>query len=305
MAGSHEHYFQNINFDLAIDYYRRAHNIFLSLGGKVNEGIALSNLGEVYLTICEYQNSFKVLEEAKILFEELENLEELIPVLILICHFYFTVGDYKQIEPLYESAKSLVENSQFNGKYKYELLLIKNLMLIGDGKKIEVSDLETIRDNYLEKEDYKNYVTVNTILLNYLIKFELFAKALEELNNNSFKKVSKQNNIYEANREYLLGLISSMHITDDTFSPIEHFEKAYELLTDESIVELTWKVLFALAETYNERGNFNKAKKYIIYARDLLYLIVENIETTNFKTAYLQKEERHAAIEILEKLYNG
>jgi hypothetical protein len=164
--------------------------------------------------------------------------------------------------------------------------------------------LETIRDNYLEKEDFKNYVTVNTILLNYLIKLKLFAKAIEELNNNSFIEVSKQNNIFEANREYLFGIVSSMHVTDDMLSPIEHFEKAYALLAEESIVELTWKVLFALAETYNERGNFNKAKNFIIYARDIIYLIVENIESTNFKTAYLQKEERRTAIEILEKLHN-
>ncbi|MGB5894222.1 MAG: serine/threonine-protein kinase [Ignavibacteriaceae bacterium] len=298
------HYFQNINFAVAIDYYKRAHNIFLSLGGKVNEGITLSNLGEVYFSICEYQNAFEVLEEAKILFEELDNIEELIPVLVLLCHFYFTVGDYKQIEPLYESALSLIKNSQLDNKYKNELLLIKNLMLIAGKKKIEISVMETIRDNYLEKEDFKNYVTVNTILLNYLIKLELFAKAIEELNNNSFIEVSKQNNIFEANREYLFGIVSSMHVTDDTLSPIEHFEKAYTLLAEESIVELTWKVLFALFETYNERGNFNKAKNFIIYARDLIYLIAENIETTHLKTAYLQKEERRTAIEKLEKLYN-
>lgn len=298
------YYFIELDFEKAIKYYKRAYNISLSLGVKVNEGIALSNLGEVYFTICEYQNSFEVLEEAKILFEKLDNMEELIPVLILLCRFYFTVGDYKQIEPLYESTISLVEKSQLNDKYENELLLIKNLMLIAEEKEIDISVLESIRDNYLEKEDFINYVTVNTILLNYLIKLELFAKAIEELNNNSFLEVSKQNNIVEANREYLFGIVSSRYVTDDTHSPIEHFEKAYALLAEESIVELTWKVLFALAETYTQRGNFNKAKNFIIYARDLIYLIAENIETTRFKTAYLQKEERRTAIEILEKLHN-
>jgi len=298
------YYFQNINFAVAIDYYKRAHNIFLSLGGKVNEGIALSNLGEVYFTICEYQNAYEALEEAKILFEELDNIEELIPVLILLCHFYFTIGDYGRIEPIYESIISFINNSQLKIKYENELLLIKNLMFISEEKEIEIAVLETIRDNYLEKEDFKNYVTVNTILLNYLIKLELFSKAVEELNKNSFIKVSKQNNIFEANREYLLGIVSSKFVTDDTLSPVEHFEKSYALLAEESIVELTWKVLFALAETYKERGNFNKAKNFIIYAKDLIYLIAENIETTHFKTAYLQKEERRTAIEMLEKLQN-
>ena len=296
--------YEHINFDKATEFYQRADRIFTSLGNNNYKGIVLGNLGEVYLTTCEYQNSFEVLEEAKILFEKLDNIEELIPVLVLLCHFYFTIGDYKQIEPLYKSTISLVEKSQFNDKYRNELLLIKNLMLIAEEKEIEISVLESIRDNYLEKEDFKNYVTVNTILLNYLIKLELFAKAIEELNNKSFIEVSKQNNIFEANREYLFGIVSSSHVTDDTLSPIEHFEKAYALLAEESIVELTWKVLFALFETYNERGNLIKAKNFIIYARDLIYLIAENIETTHFKTAYLQKEERRTAIEILEKLHN-
>jgi hypothetical protein len=297
-----KYYFDKLDFEKAIEYYKRAYNIFLSLGGQVNQGIALSNLGEVYFTICEYQNSLEVLEEAKILFEKLDNIEELVPVLVLLCHFYFTVGDYKQIELIYKRATSLIENSQLGSKYENELLLMKILMLIADEKEIEISVLQTIRDNYLEKEDFINYVTVNTILLNYLIKLELFAKAIEELNNKSFLEVSKQNNIFKANWEYLFGIVSSMYATDDTLTPIEHFEKAYELLSDESIVELTWKVLFALFEAYRERGNFNKAKKFIIYARDLIYLIAENIETTHFKTAYLQKEERQKAIEKLEKL---
>jgi tetratricopeptide (TPR) repeat protein len=296
------YYFDELNFDKAIEYYKRAYNIFLSLGSKVNEGIALSNLGEVYFTTCDYQNCFETLEEAKILFEELENIEELIPVLVLLCHFYFTVGDYKQIEYLYESVMSSIERSQLHEKYENQLLLIRNLMLIAAGKEIEISDLECIRDNYLEKEDLKNYVTVNTILLNYLIKLELLAKAAEELNSKAFIEVSEQNNIFKANREYLLGIVSSRHITDNTLSSIEHFEKAYELLADESIVELTWKVLYSLAVEYSKRGNINKAKDFIMYSRDLLYLIAENIESTNFKTAYLQKDERRKSIEQLEKL---
>ena len=67
-------------------------------------------------------------------------------------------------------------------------------MLIATGSAIEIADLASIRDNYLEKEDLKNYVTVNTILLNYLIKLESFSEALQELNSETFIEVSKNNN---------------------------------------------------------------------------------------------------------------
>jgi len=298
------HYFENINFVVAIDYYNRAHNIFLSLGRKVNEGLALSNLGEVYFITCDYQNSFEVLEEAKIILEESDNLEEFIPVLVLLAHFHFTIGNFKDLTNLNNETLKLLENTEVKKNYTSEIMLLNNLDLIATGKEIQIEDLKLIRDEYLSKEDFKNYVTVNLILLNYLLESKKFSEATEELNDSQFVEVCETNNIYNASREYLLGKVSSINGRNDSSSSIEHYEKAYELLSDASIIELTWKVLFALAESYTKRGNFNKAKNFIIYARDLIYLIAENIETTHFKTAYLQKEERRAAIEILEKLHN-
>jgi hypothetical protein len=100
----------------------------------------------------------------------------------------------------------------------------------------------------------------------------------------------------------MLGKVSSFIDDDSTLSQLDHLEKAYALLSDESIVELTWQVLFALAQSYGERGNIGKAKNFIIYTRDIINLIAENIQTTQFKTAYLQKDERRAAMEKLVDL---
>jgi len=298
------HYFEQLNFDKAIEYYKRAHTIFLSLGSKSKEGLVLSNLGEIYYTTCEYQNAIDALDEAKLIFSKADNLEELIPLLLLLGYIHFTIGNIKELNDLNDQLSTLLNNSQTQEKYKSEKILLNYLQLILDGKEIQISELEMVRNDFLEKEDFKNYVAVNTILLNYFINLNLFSKAEEELINLSFIEVCSKNNLYSANREYLLGKVALLHNSDNSSSPIEHFEKAYEFLSNESIVELTWKVLFALAETYTERGNFNKAKNFIIYARDIIYLIAENIETTQFKTAYLQKEERRAAIEILEKLHS-
>ncbi|MCH9028221.1 MAG: protein kinase [Bacteroidetes bacterium] len=296
------HYFENINFVVAIDYYKRAHNIFLSLGNMKNRGLALSNLGEVYFIICEYQNAFEALEESKIILGESDNLEEFIPVLVLLAHFHFTIGNLKDLTNLNNETLKLLENSEVKKKYKSEIMLLNNLSLIATGKEIQIEDLKVIRDKYFDKEDLKNYVTVNIILLNYLIQSKKISEATDELNKLRFIEVCEKNNIYNASREYLLGEVSSLNGLNDPSSSIEHYEKAYELLSDESIVELTWKVLFALSAAYTDRGNFDKAKNFIIYTRDLINSIAENIETTQFKTAYLQKEERLKAMQKLEKI---
>ena len=299
------YYYDKTEYDDCIEYYNRAHKIFLSLGNLKNQGIVLSNLGEVYLTTCEYQKSFDALSEAKEIFEELDNFEELIPVIVLLGIFYFTIGDHQLLSELHKKTLSLLENSQISEKYHLELLLIKNLYLIAIKENVQISEIETVRDNYFEKEDFKNYVTVQTILLNYLIELELLSKAEEELNSPSFIEVCNKNSIYSAYREYLLGKVTSEYKKDNALSPIEYFENAYELLKDKSITELTWKVLLALAVTYTKRGNFNKAKSFIIYTQDLINLIAQNIETTRFKTAYLQKKERQLAFDILEELHES
>ena len=296
------YYFDKANFEECIEYYKRAYKIFMSLGNNKNQGISLSNLGEVYLTTCDYQNALDSLEDARSIFEASKNLEELIPVLLLFGHLYFIIGTVDYIEGLYRDVSLLLNDDQLKKMYQKELLLIKIIGDISNNESIEIDELKEVRDGYLNKEDLKNYVTVNTILLNYLIRLNLFTEAVEELNSPKYIEVCSKNNMYNANREYLLGKVSSFTDNDSLSSPLDHFEKAYDLLSDESIVELTWKVLFALAQSYGERGNVSKAKDFIIYTRDIIYLIAENIETTQFKTAYLQKEERRAAMDKLVEL---
>jgi hypothetical protein len=85
--------------------------------------------------------------------------------------------------------------------------------------------------------------------------------------------------------------------------PLEHFEKAYDLIKDESIFELTWKILYAISELYLERGNLNKAKRYIVYTRELIYFIAEKIESHRLRAAYLKHNERIIVLEKLENFY--
>ncbi|UCH64867.1 MAG: tetratricopeptide repeat protein, partial [Ignavibacterium sp.] len=296
------YFFNKAEFEDCLEYYKRAYNIFLSLGNKKNQGIALSNLGEVYLTTCDYQKAIDSLEESREIFKSTKNLDELIPVLLHFGYFYFVIGSADKLVQLYNEVSALLNDSELKEKYRIELLFLTIINAAYNNEEIDLEELKDVRAAFFKREDLKNYVTVSTILVNYLIKLNLFAEALEELNHPQFVEVCGKNHIYNANREYMLGRISSFIDDDSALSQLDHFEKAYELLSDESIVELTWQVLFALAKCYGDRGNIYKAKNFIIYTRDIINLIAENIQTTQFKTAYLQKDERKAAMDKLVEL---
>jgi hypothetical protein len=107
----------------------------------------------------------------------------------------------------------------------------------------------------------------------------------------------------EAEREYFLGIVSKNYSSENLRPALEHLEKAYEMLKDESVLDLTWKVLFAISELYIERGNLNKAKRYIVYARELIYFLAERIESHRLRAAYLHQKERFSALRKLENFY--
>ncbi|MEJ2507182.1 MAG: hypothetical protein P8Y81_13060, partial [Ignavibacteriaceae bacterium] len=274
--------------------------ILLSLGNIKNQGITLTNLGEVYFTTCEYQNALNALRGSKTIFEQTQNVEELVAVNVLLGFLYFTIGSHNKLNEIYEETSDLLKKHNAEKKYNCESALLKNINSLLSGQSIVMEEFIEVRTYYLEKEEFKIYVTVSTILLNYLINSGLFLQAEEELENPVFIKVCDNINFYKGIREYFLGRLSLLSNSGNSSNSIEYFERAYNYLIDQSIGELTWKVLLSLAEVYTVRGLHNKAKNFIIYARDLINLIAENIESTQLKSAYLQQEERKTALENLE-----
>ena len=48
----------------AIESVNKAYKIFLSLGNELNESLALLNLGEMHMLVCEYQDAYDCLENS-------------------------------------------------------------------------------------------------------------------------------------------------------------------------------------------------------------------------------------------------
>ena len=294
-------HFDSAEYEKASLNYERANRIFLSLGIARNQGLALSNLGEVYLFSCEYEKSYRALKEAKEIFEEMKNYEELVPVYLLTAQLYFTIGNEGSLIELDKKVTGLITENKLDERYKQTQRHVHLLVQLCTNKdSVDIDEIIDLRNSYFSSEEIKNYLSVQVILVNQLFYRKQFHKALKQLNDENYLKSLGNNNVYLANREYLLGQLASHLEFDDLLTPIEYYEKAYNYLANQSIVELTWKVLLALAEVYTERGLHNKAKNFIVYARDLINLIAENIESIQMKSTYLHQKERRAALEKLE-----
>ena len=140
-------------------------------------------------------------------------------------------------------------------------------------------------------------------MIQFYIKQEVVSRSDRELNNPRLIELCSQNSILEAEREYFLGIISKNYESDKLLSPLVYFEKAYDLIKDESVTELTWKVIYEISQLYIERGNYSKAKRFVVYARELIYFIAEKLESPQLRAAYLKNSERLETLKKLESFY--
>lgn len=294
----HQH---NSNFENAIESWKQAIKIFNSIGMQNNFALALGNMGEVYLQICDYQNSFDYLSKASEIFAQLNNKEGELNVLFLQGKFWFIIGAIDQLKKVVDqygyyflSLENTLEKVRLNLDFLRLLVVILELRGIKD-KKEAIALIER------SKKEGENVLATDTIFLlaEDLIEQKKFSEAKELLNDIDLVNFIEENIIFTAQREFLLGKIAQSIPDDNVKSPIEYFENALNLLEGQSINELTWKVLYTIAETYWERGNFHKVKKTRLYAYELINMIGDNISNSKIRNAYFERVDRKQAIDKL------
>ncbi|HSL89800.1 MAG TPA: hypothetical protein VK870_10890, partial [Ignavibacteriaceae bacterium] len=159
-------------------------------------------------------------------------------------------------------------------------------------------------EEYQRSKDKRNYLELLVVFINYYLQQKTIDDKvlLNILFSDNCLKDSEQNKLFKAYREYFLGKIALRMTDPRLLPPIEHFERAFSIIENETITELTWKVLTAISDSYLERGFINKAKKPLIYASELLNYIADKIKKSDFRTKYLNDNERKKVFNNLKLL---
>ena len=290
------YYYEFGSFDEATKQYNQANEIFSILGNRHGEGLVLINLGEVNLDICNYQAAYDSLIKAKEIYIKLANIEERAEVIFFLGKLFSILGDKEELVKTIKEYQELVsEGSErhYNNIKFLEYLLKENS---------DEGLINEIKNKYKELNDRSNYVKTNILLCEACINNEKYIEAFDIINEKEFLQVCGKNSITRANREFLIGEISTKSEELNISNAINCYTKSYEILKDNYVTELTWKVLLKLGEIYHERGNFSKAEEYIVYAKKLLYFIAGQITETGLKEKYLMNPEREKAIQRLDLL---
>ncbi len=300
------YYQESNNFELAIQNWLNSETIFATIGLQNGRALVISNLGELYFQTCDYQKSYENLTKALLIFRELNNKEEEINTLFLLGKFWFIIGDYEELDNVinkYEYLLLTEENPSERFQLNFEYLkFMKNGLDINSV--LDYSNAVKLIEQCRKLGELNLFSEILLLYVEFLINNREFDKALNYLNDNSLIEQIKKNVLQNAQREFLMGKVAQLTRNDNLKSPIDYFESSYKIIEDLSITELTWKVLFTMAETFSERGNFHKAKKPRMYATELLNMIVDNITNNKIRNAYIERTDRKKAFEKLKNMSN-
>lgn len=299
-------YQDNSIFEKAIENWTRSKNIFSTLGDMNGKALTFNNLGEVYLQTSDYQNSYDNLTKALLIFRDLNNKEEESNTLYLLGKFWFNVGDKEELKKIIDQYENHFANEDnITEKAQLNFTLLK-LMRTALADEFEYDQLKS--SNLLKKcselGETNLFIEIIMFLVESLIDSEDYENALKLLNDKELIKAVDKKVLFIAQREYLLGKIAVVIKDENLKSPIDYFEYAYSLIENQSISELTWKILYGLADAFWERGNFHKAKKPRLYAIELLEMISEHIIDNKIRAAYKARKDRKQALEKLKLMSN-
>jgi serine/threonine protein kinase/tetratricopeptide (TPR) repeat protein len=293
------YYFNSLEFDKSTENYTKAYSIFNSYGIKDGQGLVESNLGEIFLLMCEYQKSFEALSDSIIIFKQVRNKEEELQAFFILGKLYFTVGDYERLNQLIkEFESSIQEVSGESHKINYEFLL--NLSKIPGGNLNDIIQaLTNIRTKISIKERKYDYFYCTMIIVELMIKLNILDEATVELNSDNLAELCKSNYIFEAEKNYMAGILCELNPLLGPKSSVDYLLTSYDLVFNLHITELTWKILFALFKAYSIRGNVNKSREYAKYSKSLITHIAENIHDGRLRSIYLKETERNRVLNEL------
>jgi serine/threonine protein kinase len=295
--------FNKMDFKTAIEHYKRAFDIFTGLGNRQGKGLTLSNLGEVFLSKCEYQKAFESLNLAKDIFNQLFNKEEEAEVHFLLGKLFYIIGDIEYYKGILNDYNLILIENQLSERQKNNYSFIEFISQLGKKEtKVFSNYYKDILNNFKEQNEGVFFAEGYAILCEQFIKNRHYEEAYAILNDSKFTKICNENYLYRAGLLYLQALLASECDKFEKLLPIDVLNEAYELIKNEYVTELTWKVLYALSMNYIHRGNLKKANEFLFYSNEVINFIAGNISSFEIKSRYLTKPERNTVIEKSKNL---
>ena len=291
-------------YDKAKQFYTDARAKYERINSRIGLAYALTNLGEVMFAEGEYEAALNRWSEARELYASMDNSQALTESCLHIANVLSRLGDISGMKTQLDDAEKLIEKNAldtFRGKYHFLRGICHQKQ--GEAEHAQKS-FETARDLY-KADKARESVWLSTIrLAECLVQqgkhAEAVADVLEVVNNT---EATKPPHIV-AEADYLIGSIAVAKPDVVQEKAIVYFKHGIDAIAKEPVNETTWKLSFALAREYYERGQRERAKEFLVKTKLILHFFLSHFTSSDLKKKYLevdQKERVFATIETITK----
>ncbi|MBI5472742.1 MAG: tetratricopeptide repeat protein [Ignavibacteriae bacterium] len=295
-------HFKLKKFARAKELYGEARAIYERAGSRPGIGGALINLGEVQSADGEYEQSIGNLRATYKIFAQLEDTYAMVDACLHLTRVFVLVGNLQAAEKSLEEARALVEKHEFTSfrsdcSYLHGLcLLMKNAH--ADAEKAFSAAIELTPDPKTGEAVQMAYLKLaecKHLLGQQADAVEIVLTVLREHNGSTSHRIVAEGN-------YLLALIA-MHAPDATpEKPLVTLKRGLEAIAKEPISEITWKLAFALAREYYERGQRERAKEFLLKTKLVLQFFLSRFRSNELKDLYLDADHKRDVIATIESL---
>jgi tetratricopeptide (TPR) repeat protein len=295
-------YFNLKHYQKAKECYGTARIMYERINSRVGLGNAVANLGEVMFAEGEYEFALKRWLEAKTLFASLENAYALTETTLHLANVFSRLGDVQKMGEQLDEAQSLIrerELASYNARYFF-LRGIHSLMK----KEFHEAEEHLTRAKELYEAD-NAYEKVWLTMLKMAEVKHLSGKSIEatEIANSLLSNTDAMKNyqvLAEAN--YLLGLVAIAKPTVVAEKPILYFKNGLDAVAKEPVGETTWKLTYALAREYYQRGQLQRSKEFLLKTKLVVQFFLSHFQSTELKQRYLATDQKHDVLATIEAI---
>lgn len=291
-------------YDKAKEFYGQARQLFERINSKSGLAYTLTNFGEVYLAEGEYEAALSCWTDARELYASMDDLHGLTETYLQLAQVYLIVGD------LESTGRALTEAERMIAEKNLDLFLgtlqqMKGQCLMAERSWDAAVDSLSEAAHWFEEADQaekKWVVRVNIARCHF--EERRYKNSQEILTTILQSDEARRNAQIEAETLFLLGDVAKVapSLVDD--KPLNYYKRGMERIEQEPVTELTWKIAFALAREYQERGLAGRSREYLEKAKAVLEYFLSNFSSNDLRDQYLfvgQKNRVLTTIDILTK----
>lgn len=291
-------------FKEAREFFDKANAIFARLDSKQGSAYVLTNLGEVGFAEGQYEHALSLWQDAERLYREMDDGQGIVETLLQLAQVRLVLGAVESVGSTLEEADALICDRRLD-TFKSQLLFLRgvHMMSLSEYEAARVFFTESEQSSPDEAENERGLLLkVRMAECEYCLERPTSAVPLALAARDSGERLVQPQVVAEAS--LLLGMIATSSPASTSEKVLTIFRKGLDAIAEEPVMEITWKLAFALGQEFRKRGQAIKAQESFTKARLVLRYFLAQFTSSELKNSYLMVENRQKVIVSLDSYLN-